>query len=397
MADISKIVTPDGTSYDIKDETARTDLSNKANKADTVLTTTLSMGRKANTTVGINSTALGYDVTASGTSSHAEGNSTTASGYQSHAEGGGTTASGVNAHAEGGSTTASGSSSHAEGGSTTASGDYSHAEGGSNTTASGMYSHAEGISTKATGQGSHAEGAGGTYTLSGTTYTSESVGPFDHTEGYQCLTANGQPGNHAEGYQTRATGGAAHSEGHQTLASGSQAHTEGYATTASGTQSHAEGNSTIASGAISHVYGIFNVEDSYSNWSEWTANTSYVVGDKVKVTNGSSVSGYICKIENSDSSFTSSNWIAQSGKMNYAEIVGNGTESNARSNARTLDWDGNERLKGDLYIGCNPDSTGGTKVVPLPSVTSSDNGKFLTVQNGAWTATTMTTWAGGTY
>lgn len=33
----------------------------------------------------------------------------------------------------------------------------------------------------------------------------------------------------------------------------------------------------------------------------------------------------------------------------------------------------------------------------VPAVTSSDNGKFLTVQNGAWTATTMATWQGGSY
>lgn len=33
----------------------------------------------------------------------------------------------------------------------------------------------------------------------------------------------------------------------------------------------------------------------------------------------------------------------------------------------------------------------------VPAVTSSDNGKFLTVQNGAWAATTMATWQGGSY
>lgn len=33
----------------------------------------------------------------------------------------------------------------------------------------------------------------------------------------------------------------------------------------------------------------------------------------------------------------------------------------------------------------------------LPSVDSTDNGKFLTVQNGAWAATTMATWQGGSY
>lgn len=35
----------------------------------------------------------------------------------------------------------------------------------------------------------------------------------------------------------------------------------------------------------------------------------------------------------------------------YVEIVGNGTGENARSNARTLDWDGNESLAGGLTLG----------------------------------------------
>jgi len=34
----------------------------------------------------------------------------------------------------------------------------------------------------------------------------------------------------------------------------------------------------------------------------------------------------------------------------YIEIVGNGTTDNARSNARTLDWSGNEKLAGNLYV-----------------------------------------------
>ena len=130
-----------------------------------------SLNRKADTTVGLNSHAEGYNTTASGNKSHAEGSNTTASGNKSHAEGSNTTASGNNSHAEGSVTTASGNTSHAEGyitlasgsfshaeGSvTTASGDYSHAEG-SDTTASGMYSHAEGFNTKASGKYSHVQG-----------------------------------------------------------------------------------------------------------------------------------------------------------------------------------------------------------------------------------------------
>ena len=86
-----------------------------AAKRDTVLDTTLSMGRKGNTVVGSNSTALGSDVTASGFSSHAEGGYTTASGCHSHAEGFYTIASGDDSHAEGYYTIASGFCQHVQG------------------------------------------------------------------------------------------------------------------------------------------------------------------------------------------------------------------------------------------------------------------------------------------
>ena len=230
----------------------------------------------------------------------------TASGQSSHAEGGGTTASGYVSHSEGSSTTASGNQSHAEGYGTTASGGASHAEG-AGTTASGGPSHAEGMRTTASGDASHAEGIGGTFTLGGTTYASGAIGMADHTEGYQTLTASGLPGNHAEGYQTRATGGAAHAEGTDTTASGNVSHAEGYSTTASGNVSHAEGRGTTANHRAQHVFGEYNVEDSSTTTS--------------------------------------------ASRGTYVEIVGNGTADNARSNARTLDWNGNEVLAGGLTLG----------------------------------------------
>ena len=49
--------------------------------------TTINVGRKVGTTVGINSTAEGFNTTASGAGSHAEGFNTTASGECSHAGG----------------------------------------------------------------------------------------------------------------------------------------------------------------------------------------------------------------------------------------------------------------------------------------------------------------------
>jgi len=83
------------------------DVSNKADKADTVLDTTLSRGRKDNTTVGTASLAFGVDAEASGYYSVALGLNTAAVSQGAFAEGKGTIAHYI-AHAEGENTEANG-------------------------------------------------------------------------------------------------------------------------------------------------------------------------------------------------------------------------------------------------------------------------------------------------
>lgn len=112
-------------------------------------------------------------------------------------------------------------------------------------------------------------------------------------------TASGNH-SHAEGSATTASGLCAHAEGDGTTAGGVCAHAEGKGTTASGYYSHAEGEGTIASGNSTHAQGTFNIEDA-------------------------------------------------SGK--YIHIVGNGTGHTNRSNAHTLDRDGNAWYAGDVYVG----------------------------------------------
>lgn len=107
-------------------------------------------------------------------------------------------------------------------------------------------------------------------------------------------------------------------EGRYTNASGYYSHAEGNYTTALGMASHAEGTVTIANHASQHVFGEYNVSDS-SAADTWA-------------------------------------------RGNYVEIVGNGTASNAQSNARALDWSGNEYLNGYLYVGCNASSGSGTRI-----------------------------------
>ena len=144
--------------------------------------------------------------------------------------------------------------------------------------------------------GSHAEG----YATSSKSVTASATG--SHAEGYT-TTASAQAA-HAEGYNTTASGYYSHAEGYYTTASGGSSHAEGYNTTASGARAHAEGNFTTANHASQHVFGEYNILD------DSTASTS--------------------------------------SRGNYVEIVGNGIDSTTRSNARTLDWDGNEVLAGGL-------------------------------------------------
>lgn len=170
------------------------------------------------------------------------------------------------------------------------------------TTASGDRSHAEGNSTTASGVNSHAEGL---FTIAS--------GANSHAEGSNTI-ASGSQSSHAEGINTNASGSSSHTEGSGTNASGSCSHAEGQYTNASGFYSHAEGQYTIANHLAQHVFGRYNIEDNS------TATASRV--------------------------------------GNYVEIVGNGTSFSARSNARTLDWNGNQEVAGDVIAnacgGANP-------------------------------------------
>ena len=203
--------------------------------------------------------------------------------------------------------TTRGEKSTALGNNVEASGDSSFAEGWY-TKATGLRSHAEGNYTEATSNESHAEG-----------YNSKATGPQAHAEGYH-TTASGMD-SHAEGNYTTASGHYSHAEGSNVTSSGQSSHAEGESTTASGLRSHAEGTGTVANHADQHVFGRYNVED--------------------------------------PSTGTASN------PGTYIEIVGSGNDGTSRVNARTLDWDGNERLRGDIYVNCNADGTGGTKLEPV--------------------------------
>ena len=158
---------------------------------------------------------------------------------------------------------------------------------GTHTKALGDYSHAEGMSTEASNEAAHAEGT-----------DTKASGESSHAEGIKAEASGAA--SHAEGRGTKASGASSHAEGTLTEASSLCAHAEGYSTKASGSNSHAEGRETIAASDEQHVQGKYNVADT---------------------------------------------------RREYAHIVGNGKSDTERSNAHTLDWDGNAWYAGAINVG----------------------------------------------
>ena len=103
------------------------------------------------------------------------------------------------------------------------------------------------------------------------------VGGYSTAEG-GLTTASGNY-SHTEGNQTTASGGYSHAEGFSTKASGKSSHAEGTATTASGDYSHAEGCNTTAGNIASHASGHFNVNMKTGGDVSNTVGTAFVIGN----------------------------------------------------------------------------------------------------------------------
>ena len=153
----------------------------------------------------------------------------------------------------------------------------------------------------------------------GTTVGKNSFAVGDNVE------ASGNYGSHAEGYTTTASGDSSHAEGDTTTASGDSSHAEGNNTTASGKYSHAEGYNTTASGIYSHAEGSVATASGY---------VSHAEGKSTKAS--------------SDHQHVQGKYNIEDTANKYAHIVGNGTDDTKRSNAHTLDWEGNAWYAGKL-------------------------------------------------
>lgn len=190
----------------------------------------------------------------------------------------------------------------------------------------------------------------------GSRYSGSAVGDYSQVFGYQCQATNDYA--HAEGYQTQAKGKYSHAEGAGTHALADYSHTEGDSTEALSWGAHAEGNSTSASGLASHAEG---------HHTEAPGSYSHAEGLYTKA------NGAYQHVQGKYNKTTGTN----------ADIIGNGTADDARSNAYNMDWNGNAEFQGEVYVGgCTPNGE-----TPYPVVrynTSNSKQEYYDKVNSTW-------------
>lgn len=275
--------------------------------------------------------------------------------------------------------------------------DYSHAEGISR--ASGKYSHAEGYSY-AFGNNSHAEG--GLY--------GGSTNDMTRAKGVA---------SHAEGIGTYADGYCSHAEGYYSVANGFYCHAGGSFTKAGGTKEDFDGSNTnranciaigentISSGFNSIASGDFT-RAAYPNSAVFGGatvakdNEQFVIGRANVPTENKAfiIGGGKCKGSPWEEDQKKGRWTSPDNPQapDFHLI---------QKNILEFDWDGNLWISGSFsygednkpidfnnyYTKIESDEKFSTKEEIknklLPSVSTSDNGKILMVENGAWTATTI--------
>lgn len=189
----------------------------------------------------------------------------------------------------------------------------------------GAYSLSIGENARATGEGSAAIGQN----AEASDHYAVAVGQSAKATNYAAFAAGelceaSGMNSFASGLLTKASGDAATARGQQTEASGEASTADGKFCKATGANSHAEGDNTQAGSDNQHAQGRYNVVDT-------------------------------------------------DGK--YAHIVGNGASGVGRSNAHTLDWNGNAWFAGNVYTGgTGQDDTNAKKLATVEYVDSHAGG-----------------------
>ena len=177
----------------------------------------------------------------------------------------------------------------------------------------------------------------------------------------------------AAGYNCEATNrGSVALGGYGNKAKGKHSRAEGYDNLVTGEGATVSGKGNIAYANYSDVKGCYCAPDPSFESAPLFEHKIYYPGNIIKhldLATGLYMTLFRCVTEDDCTNKDDINlnfWVVDE-EMTFAEIVGNGTgpEAMQRSNARTLDWEGNERLKGNLYVQSGKSGGGGTRVAMI--------------------------------
>ena len=208
------------------------------------------------------------------------------------------------------------------------------------------------------------------------------IGVYSFAEGLRIMATGFW--SHAEGYYTEANGDASHAEGYYTKANAACSHAEGRFTETRGgayhfTSSHASGLGTVVNGWGSTALGAYNEDDLQVDTFTYDGTTN-----TFKLTHPISYNGlfdslaYYVMVEidgkelypyerrysvyhpTDDPTVVIKSPPSEGAtiKISYATTnniftIGNGTSDDARSNALTVDWDGNVVASGSIVTDSN--------------------------------------------
>lgn len=278
----------------------------------------------------------GYQNIGYGEASHVEGSYNYNDSDVAHIEGTNNINYSWAGHIEGNANIAYGSDTiHVEGYNNKSNSYGSHTEGNDNVVIDSDGAHVEGYNNELTNGSNYAHVEGDNHTLSG----SES----SHVEGNQHQLTDATY-THVEGQGNEVNSTSySHVEGYGNVVYDSYAHVEGHNNESNGQGAHVEGENNYIDGdaMYAHVEGSHSESNGYYSHAEGEYNSAYA--------RAVHVFGRANQYETVNSA-------DQYGT--YVEIVGNGIITNGavtqRSNARTLDWNGNEVLAGKLTLGTGP-------------------------------------------
>ena len=150
--------------------------------------------------------------------------------------------------------------------------------------------------------------------------------------------------SHAEGAETQALGVTAHSEGYGTQALADYSHSEGLSTEARGIVSHAEGGATIAEGPYSHTEGQNCSTTIEALWAHAEGVNTVALAMATHTEGNGTIAASYCQHVQGQFNLVDE-------ETKYVHIVGKGADDDNRSNAHTLDWNGNAWFAGAVLTG----------------------------------------------